>query len=350
MYRGRILRVPHNTPRAGNPARPSGPARSGPGQNRAPSQAPRAQPQRGSTAPAHFGSQTGGNFRPPDRDQAGHPLNARPLLDITRNTDLIHHTVADAGFGRTAQSLAASGSERDGQFHWHDNNGSSFSHWHDGAHDRDWFGVYQGHAYFWTTLYHGHFWWREPMSGRYLVFWQDHWWWHSPEGVSYVYIDEQFYQWLPNQNGVALVPQPSEGAPREGGSEGLIVSSRPEFNYSADGSRMVQVEGEKLSAYLYATSAEERDGTKPLKFLGDGVTSVAFTDSTKGAPLNIVLSIQDPDGSIRTVVVDANGEPLSSTKAASAPVPPAYGTPGAPGFDAPPDDLPPTDAPFPDGQ
>jgi len=31
-------------------------------------------------------------------------------------------------------------------------------------------------------------------------------------------------------------------------------------------------------------------------------------------------------------------------------VPPAYGTPGAPGFDAPPEDLPPTDAPFPDGQ
>jgi hypothetical protein len=77
---------------------------------------------------------------------------------------------------------------------------------------------------------------------------------------------------------------------------------------------------------------------------------VAFTDSTKGAPLNIVLSVQDPDGSIRTVVVDANGEPLSSSKAAAAPVPPAYGTPGAPGFDAPPEDLPPTDAPFPDGQ
>jgi hypothetical protein len=340
MYRGRILRVPRSAPRAGNVPRAYGPAK------------PRAQTQRGSTAPAHAASLTGGNFRPPVRDQDGHPLNARPLLDITRNTDLVRHTVADAAFSRTAAALAATASERDGRFHWHDSAGTRFSYWHDAGHDRDWFGVYQGRAYFWTTFYHGRFWWREPMSGRYLVFWQDNWWWHSPDGVSYVYIDEEFYQLRPNENGVALVPLPADGAPAAGGgSEGLIVSSRPEFNYSADGSRMVQVEGEKLSAYLYAASPEERDGSKPLKFLGDGVTSVAFTDSTKGAPLNIVLSIQDPDGSIRTVVVDANGEPLSSSKpAAPVPAPPAYGTPGPPGFDAPPEDLSLADAPFPDGQ
>jgi hypothetical protein len=266
-------------------------------------------------------------------------------LDITKKTDLVHQTVADAGFAKTAQSLAADASERDGRFHWHEANGIAYGYRHDAAADRDWFGFYHGRTYFWTTFYHGHFWWREPLSGRYLVFWRDQWWWRAPDGVLYVYIDEQYYEWLPNQNGAALVPQPA--AP-SGGSEGLIVSSRPEFNYSADGTRMVQVEGEKLSAYLYVTDSNERNGSKPLKFLGDGVTSVAFTDSTKGEPLKIVLSMQNADGSIRTVVLDANGEPLNSPP--PAPAPPAYGTPGAPGYDAPPDDLPPTDAPFPDGQ
>jgi hypothetical protein len=292
----------------------------------------------------------GGDFRPPERDQAGHPLNARPILDVTRKTELVHQTVADASFARSAQSLIGTPAENDGRYHWHEFNGGRFSHWHDPVRGRDWFGIYQGQTHFWTTLWHDHFWWREPQSGRYLVFWRDHWWWHAPDGTPYVYIDQQYYQWLPNQNGVALVP--TEIAPASSGSgEGLIVSSRPEFNYSADGTRMVQVEGEKLSAYLYVTGAAERDGSKPLKFLGDGVTAVAFTDTSKGEPLKIVLSFQNDDGSIRTAVVDANGEPLSGG-APAAPAPPQveYGTPGAPGYDAPPSDLPPTDAPFPDGQ
>lgn len=307
----------------------------------------------GQTAPARFSGQYGGNFRPPVRDQSGQPLNARPLVNVTRDTDLVHRTVADPAFGTAARSLSQASGERDGRFHWHENNGARFSHWHDAAHDRDWFGVYQGRRYFWTTLWHDHFWWREPASGRYLVFWQDHWWWHSPEGVAYVYVDDQYYEWIPGQNGTALVPAAEEAKPE--GVEGSIVSSRPEFNYSADGTRLVQIEGEKLSAFLYATSPEERDGTKPMKFLGDNVTAVAFSDTSKQEPLRIVLSVQNDDGSIRTVIVDNNGEPLGASTPPAPPSPPApapivYGTPGAPGYDAPQSDLPPSDPPFPDGQ
>lgn len=347
-YQGRVLPLPHASSHAANqprPSRPSVPAHSAP-------VARPAQPSRSVTpsAPVNRGAapslHAAGNFRPPARDGSGSAISARPLLDVTKKTDLLHHTVADPAFGRNAQSL--SGSERDGKYHWHDAGGIHYSHWHDGAHDRDWFGFYQGRAYFWTTYYRGHFWWREPLSGRYLVYWNDHWWWHAPEGVNYVYIDQQYYQWLPNQNGASLVPLASQAPASSGGGEGLVVSSRPEFDYSADGTRMVQIEGEKLSAYLYNASPAERDGTKPLKFLGDGVTAVAFTDTSKGEPLKIVLTIQDPDGSVRTVVVDGNGEALNSPP--PSPAPPAYGTPGAPGFDAPPDDLPPTEAPFPDGQ
>jgi hypothetical protein len=353
MYGGRMLRVPRFAPRPGGPAAPSrrpvAPARpSGPS---APARTAGAQPPRGTQGPGRtpayrFSSNYGGGFRAPERGQDGRPLGARPVLDVTRSAEFVHQTVADPGFAKTAQGLTES--ERDDGHHWHDGAGGRYSHWHDARSGRDWFGFYHGSTYFWTAYWHGHFWWHEPLSGRYLVFWNDQWWWHSPDGVYFVYVDGQYYQWLPNQNGASLIPADTSAKP-EGGGEGLIVSSRPEFNYSADGTRMVQIEGEKLSAYLYDT--QNRDGSKPMKFLADGVTAAAFSDTAGGAPLQIILTIQDPGGSVRTVVLDKDGNPVSSAAAtAPPPAPIPFGTPGAPGFDAPQSDLPPTDAPFPDGQ
>ncbi len=296
-------------------------------------------------------------FRAPAFDQKGRALSARPVTDMSKGAALVRQTVANPDFARTVQSLTAADSERDGQFHWYSRAGVKISHWHDDAHGRDWFGFYRGGSALWTVSWHDHFWWQEPHSGRWLVFWRDQWWWRAPDGSSYVYLGDQFYQWQPTATGAVLTPAPMQAppaaAPTGTGAEGLVVSSRPEFNYSADGTRMVQVEGEKLSAYLYDTTRlEPGGGSRFLKELGEGVTAVNFSDTSAGEPLRITLSVQDPTGAIRQVVLDADGNPVSgSVRTAPPPTPVMYGTKGGkPGFDAPAaTEQPPTESPYPDG-
>jgi hypothetical protein len=350
-YRGRVLRVPQGGGRYPSHGAPQAPERrpQAPQQSQQSPQAPRPAPEP-RKSPTSRGQSS---FRPPERDQKGRAIDARPISDTTKNGDFVHKTVANPGFTRSVQSLTQAETDRDGKFHWYKSSGVQFAHWYDRDNDRHWFGFYQGRDYLWTISYHNNFWWHEPASGRWLVFWHDHWWWHSPQGGYYVFIDGQYYQWTPGPNGVLLVQAPAvpaAGEPKpEVGGETLVVSGRPEFNYSADGSRMVQVEGEELSAYLYdLTKKDLNGGNLMVRFLGEGVTSVAFSDPSRG-PLQIIMSIQNADGSIRQVVLDADGNPMGNAPPGAINAPVVYGTPGTPGFDAPGGDLPPTDSPMPDG-
>jgi len=276
---------------------------------------------------------------------------------MSKDAAIVRKTVANPDLARSIQNLTRDESERDGKFHWHARDDFRFSHWYDKDHDRQWFGFYRGGGYYWTIAWHDHFWWRDPGAGRWLVYWRDHWWWHSPQGVFYIFIGDQYYRWNPNANGAVLVPapaapSPASGAPAGEGTETSLVSSVPEFNYSADGTRMVAIEGEKLSAYLYdPTSMDHDGGNRFVKYLGDDVTAVAFSDTSRGDPLRITLSVQDGRGAIHQVVLDADGEPVGAGAPRPQPAPPpvVFGTPGAPGFDAPAVDLPPTDSPMPDG-
>lgn len=293
----------------------------------------------------------------------GKALRGRPVQDVTKSAALVHETLGSPAFVKSVAAITKNPAERDGRYHWHSVGGASVSHWYDRSHGQDWVGVYRGGQSLWTISWHGNFWWHEPQSGRWLSYWRDHWWWHdpqsSPQGGYNVYVDGQYYAWDPGENQVTLVPDlPAETTPNPApteprpasGDETMVVSSRPEFTFSADGSRMVQIEGEELGAYLWDMTRKDAQGNDVMiKYLGQGVTGVSYSDPSRG-PLHITLSVQDASGAIQQEVLDAQGNPVTAqTQEQQAPAPPAYGTPGAAGYDAPGGDLPPIDAPQPDG-
>jgi len=315
----------------------------------------------------------------PKEDERGSPVSARPILNMTRRVGAVRDTIGNPRVSASVQSIAQNRTERDGKFHWYNRDGVRFYHRYDQDHDRDWFGFYKGKTVIPTIYYNDHYWWQEPRSRRWLSYWRDHWWWHSPQGAYYVYIGQQYYQWNPNPDGVVLVetaPEPAEeplegkmallpqspaGAEQSSGSApsgtwldmGNVAPppswDEPTYNYSADGTRMVQVEGRERSAYLYDTTKKEADGAnKLIRFMEKGVHEVRFSDTSRGAPLQIILSVLDEDGRTRRVCLDADGNPVSAEEqGAAAQV--NFGEPASPGYDAPGLDLPPTEAPMPDG-
>lgn len=298
------------------------------------------------------------HFRPPDRDQKGRPLQARAVANPARAVEMTQKTVALPAFAREADALSRNERERDGQYHWHRRDGVRYSHWYDRDRDRHWYGFYRGRQMLWTTYWNGRFWWQEPRTGRWLGYYRDHWWWRSPQNATYMYVDDSFYQWVPGANGFALLPPPPEPSPEpapeqaaapapESKDESLVVSTRPEFHYSADGSRVVEIEGEKLSAYLFDSDPATRDSATPLRFLGDGVTAVEFSDVSDGKPLRITVSQQVEGGGIKTLVYDRDGAPVSETPPPPAPEPTAVETGSAPAEE---EVLPPGPPPFADGE
>jgi hypothetical protein len=175
-------------------------------------------------------------------------------------------------------------------------------------------------------------------------------------------MGDQYYRWSPASNAVA--PSPSEPAEasqtreKEGGvwlDMGTVTSypsdsSEPTYNYSSDGSRMVQVEGPEHSAYLYdLTQKDEKGGNVLIRYLGSGFTEVAFSDTSRGVPLQIILTEAGAEGKSRRVALDEDGRPFSSSPPGEGGAPAVeYGAPSGPGFDKPGVELPPTDAPMPD--
>ena len=316
-------------------------------------------------------------FHPPERDDRGHKLDARPIRNVTKNATIVHETLMAPDVTRLVSKLASSNSDKDGLDHWYGQGGGRFDHRYDAKHDRHWFGFYRDGRSLWTVYHRDHYWWREEHSGRWLSFWRDHWWWHSPAGPYYVYIGTQFYQWNPTETGVVLVQTPAAPAPAAetepeaappgelpgappsasappaftSASETLVVSPQPVFHYSADGTRLVQVEGGELSAYLYDNTKQSAEGDhKLIRFLGDGVTDVRFSGTSKGDPLRITIDIQSGAGGLRRLTLDGDGNPVSGDGKEQAPssvskeiAPPEAPTAGA-------GELPPSEPPMPDGE
>jgi hypothetical protein len=135
-------------------------------------------------------------------------------------------------------------------------------------------------------------------------------------------------------------------SPAPGADAGEIPSVR---HYSADGARMVQVEGREASAFLYDLTAQDADSRGVLiRYLARGVTDVRFSDTSRGIPLQIVLETAGTDGASRSrLVFDADGKPLGAISDDAADQ--NYGSTGAPGYDAAGFDSPPTEPPMPDG-
>ena len=131
-----------------------------------------------------------------------------------------------------------------------------------------------------------------------------------------------------------------------GGTMSLTPSFPPEYHYSADGTRMVQVEGEDRAAYLYDVTQKDDSGQNLLiRYLDQGVTDVRFTDTSKGTPLQIIIASKAADGTVRHTVYDKDGNPMGAATAAQLTPPPAEN----PVENGPPVDQPPSEAPMPDG-
>ena len=175
-----------------------------------------------------------------------------------------------------------------GQYYWHTGNGFNYCHYYDrwGYH---WYGWYLGNAYFWTRWYSNNWWWYDPAYYRWCYWHDGGWWWQDPDTTTvYVY------------NNGSYVPTDGGGGNANvnvnvGNGQGSPSNQPPVQNqsgkyvyYSNDGSREVKVVG--ADAFLYDVSGQ--NAFKPV-YLGTNVTSVKFSNTSSGQPLQVMLLFND---------------------------------------------------------
>lgn len=173
-------------------------------------------------------------------------------------------------------------------YYWHYDGGFRYCHYYDpwGYH---WYGWYVGSDFFWTRYYFGRWWWYDPSFDRWC-WWNDNaWWWQNPSGTVYVYTNNNY---APADSAASV---PESEAPN--GTEG---AQHTEYWDAAD-HRVVKVLGQ--DAFLYST-------TNPPEFdpvyLASGVSDVKFSRTTAGAPLQVMLTLDD--GSFR--LFNGYGDPF----------------------------------------
>ncbi|MBI4425550.1 MAG: hypothetical protein HY554_17595 [Elusimicrobia bacterium] len=249
-----------------------------------------------------------------DRDQVqaptrGHdnkPIEAKPA-ERPNHTTIINNTtiVNDIDNGRKHETQR-------GRHYWHDHGHIRYSHWVD-HHDRHWYGFYSGSTYYWTRWEHDRFWWMEPRSSRWCYWKDNHWWYHDPFDVRvvYVYADGFFHRYRETPTAIVIereiqapAPAPSIPAP--------APAPEPEAKavYSKDGTRLVQIVGDRKEAFLYDPAQPAADGGATfLAYLAAGVEEVRFSATEGGAPLEILLILADGTFAL----YDANGRPRDAT-------------------------------------
>ena len=190
-------------------------------------------------------------------------------------------------------------------FYWHQDQQMKYTHYRDN-HQQDWYGFYQGKQFYWTRYHDAHWWWYDQKHARWAFWGEGFWWWPSPSGALYVYVDNDYYPYVDNQNGVTVVEPETTASPNTIPEVGNGV----EYD-SADQTRMVQLSGNDNEAFLFDTT-----GTNPtlIKYLGNNVTDVAYSTSFSNKALQILLKYQD--GSF--ALFDANGNSLNTPPAPNA--------------------------------
>jgi hypothetical protein len=174
-----------------------------------------------------------------------------------------------------------------GQYYWHTGNGFNYCHYYDrwGYH---WYGWYLGNAYFWTRWYSNNWWWYDPTYYRWCYWHDGGWWWQDPNTASvYVYNNGSY---MPMDGGVNANVNVNVGngqgvAPAQ--PQAQTQGGNNSF-YSNDGSRQVKLVGG--DAFLYDVSGQ--NSFKPV-FLGSNVTSVKFSNTSNGKPLQVMLLFSD---------------------------------------------------------
>lgn len=215
---------------------------------------------------------------------------------------VVNRTIGHPSVVNHIHNRVAMGSRlRRGHYYWFYDNGIRHAHYYDpyGIH---WFGFYLGDAYFWARWQNGHLWWHDAGRSRWLVYRDGFWWWQSPDGtLVYVYRDGVYLRYDPVRGGYRTRPE-EPSAPEEKPEEQTTF-------YSEDGSRMVEIFGERRESFLYDATGEE---PAVLAFLAAETEEVQFSGGTEEAALQILVVTKGEDGVKAFHLFDADGVPYGA--------------------------------------
>jgi len=225
--------------------------------------------------------------------------------------------------------------------YWHNDGNQRYAHSYDGH--VHWYGFYNGPRFYWTRWEDNRWWWFDQASTRWLYWYSGYWWWNDPANPTspYVVVNDTYYPYAE----VAADPQIAPGAAPADSSSAMAAADTAAkgqhgnfAKVSPDGSREVQVYGDRREAFLY-----DRTGGEPrfIAFLAASVKHVQFSEAS-GNQLQVLLLLLDGTYD----VFDANGRSLIQPGGQNG----APTTPAVPGADAvPAAPAAPTDASGPNG-
>ena len=223
----------------------------------------------------------------PNRGVGGASLHANVFARTNFSANPVirnHMALITGGAFRTQIGIYNTNERIVGNYYWHRGNGFNYCHYYDrwGYH---WYGWYLGNSYFWTRWYSNNWWWYDPAYYRWCYWHDGGWWWQDPDTTTvYVY-----------NNGSYMLADGANVNVNVGNGQGSPSTQAPVQNqggknvyYSNDGSREVKVVG--ADAFLYDVSGQ--NAFKPV-YLGTNVTSVKFSNTSNGKPLQVMLLFSD---------------------------------------------------------
>ncbi len=158
------------------------------------------------------------------------------------------------------------GETRAKRVYWHEKNGARFAHYYDGkAH---WYGFYDGPRFYWSRYAADRWWWYDAAVSRWL-YWNDgYWWWQDPAAPRSVYLDinDSLYAYAASTASAPGVAAATTAAPAvpadapaalDASSAAAKGVSDNSASLSPDGTRMVQIFGDRREAFLYERSEDE---------------------------------------------------------------------------------------------
>jgi len=257
--------------------------------------------------------------QPPTHGGDGRRINAAPLQDqhgryvppTQNNVTIINNTTIVNNITNVQNNWNVG----DHGYYWHDWDGRRVCHHYDG-YGYHWWGFYVGPVYFWTRYSDDRYWWYDPYWHRWVYLHDGRWWWEDDYHVTYVIIDNNYYRYG-NDGGTVVVqpdPTPPVVTPPAAPSAPAPVQDQTMF-YSQDGTRSVQILGDRKEAYLYdLTIADQNDRAARGRWLGAGVKSAKFVYDDKtaadGTQTQVIRQIEltYADDADKLVVADLNGE------------------------------------------
>jgi hypothetical protein len=183
---------------------------------------------------------------------------------------------------------------RTNNYYWHTDGGYNYCHYYD-PWGYSWYGWYFDSGFFWTRYYYDRWWWYDDYSRRWCYWYNGWWWWQDPYHANVIYVYDGS-RYLPSETVYTETSFQSGAGDRYG-----------DITYrSKDRTRMVRLVGKNRDAILYDTA--DYPAFRPI-FLDSGVEEVRFSDTGRGAPLQIILTLQD--GSFE--MFDSDGNPFGSS-------------------------------------